>query len=138
MILSKKTRGTGSSEIDTVIGPAARVSGNLTLQGNIRIDGHIQGDITAEEAVIIIGKKGAVEGNLAAKYVFLGGRVKGNILASNSLEISASAEVEGDLKYTRLSIEEGAAVQGKFLKITPASKTEKAPAVAASNLAEKS
>jgi cytoskeletal protein CcmA (bactofilin family) len=120
MIFTRKNSGTGSQDIDTVIGPATRLEGNLNLQGNIRVDGSIRGDIAAEEAVVIIGGQGTVEGNITAKYVFLAGKVKGNITASGSLEISSSAEVEGDLKYTRISIEEGATVQGKFFKLTAA------------------
>jgi cytoskeletal protein CcmA (bactofilin family) len=53
-----------------------------------------------------------VRGNLVARSVVIGGRVKGNITAYVRLEIQSSAQVEGDLSTPALFIEEGASFEG--------------------------
>ncbi len=104
------------SKIDTIIGSSTNLKGNLLPEGTIRIDGHLQGDISGADGVIV-GKEGAIEGNITAKTVIIGGKVIGNVSASENLEISSSAEVKGDLKYSRISIEEGAIFEGTCQKI---------------------
>ena len=104
------------SKIDTIIGSSTNLKGNLLPEGTIRIDGHLQGDISGADGVIV-GKEGAIEGNITAKTVIIGGKVIGNVSASENLEISSSAEVKGDLKYSRISIEDGAIFEGTCRKI---------------------
>ena len=103
-------------KIDTIIGSSTNLKGNLLPEGTIRIDGHLQGDISGADGVIV-GKEGVIDGDIAAKTVIVGGKVTGNISASENLEISSSAEVRGDLKYSRISIEGGAILEGTCQKI---------------------
>jgi len=102
-------------EIDTIIGASTNLKGNL-LEGAIRIDGRLQGNISGADGVII-GENGVVEGNITAKTVIVGGKIIGNVTTSENFEISSSAEVRGDLKYSRISIEEGAIFEGTCQKI---------------------
>ena len=103
-------------KIDTIIGSSTNLKGNLLPDGTIRIDGHLQGDISGADGVII-GKEGVIEGNIAAGTVVIGGKVTGNISASQNLELFSSAEVRGDLKYFQISIEGGAIFEGTCQKI---------------------
>ena len=103
-------------KIDTIIGSSTNLKGNLLPEGTIRIDGHLQGDISGADGVIV-GKEGVIDGDIAAKTVIVGGKVTGNISASENLEISSSAEVRGDLKYSQISIEGGAIFEGTCQKI---------------------
>ncbi len=102
-------------KIDTIIGASTNLKGNL-LEGAIRIDGRLQGNISGADGVII-GEKGIVEGDITAKTVIVGGKIIGNVTASENLEIYSSAEVKGDLKYSRILIEEGAIFEGTCQKI---------------------
>ena len=103
-------------KIDTIIGSSTNFKGNLLPEGTIRIDGRLQGNISGADGVII-GEKGVIEGDITAGTVVVGGKVIGNVTASENLEIYSSAEIRGDLKYSRISIEEGAIFEGTCQKI---------------------
>ena len=128
-MIFRKDRESAGGEIDTYIGESTSVNGDLRLEGTLRVDGRIKGDISGEDVVVIIGRTGVVEGSIQARFVFAGGRVKGNITANQSIEVLATADIEGDLRYLRLTIEEGARVQGNFSRLPDSGTPEKRPAV---------
>ena len=97
--------------VDSIIGAEASLRGSYQSKHSIRVDGEIYGNITSEDG-IIVGPKGMVRGNLVAKSVVIGGNVKGNVNASQRLEIQTTAHVEGDLSSPSLFIEEGAVFEG--------------------------
>lgn len=135
----KRRKNKNSAEIgkiDTVIGASAELNGNIFLKGGtIRIDGHLQGNISGADG-IIVGKRGVVEGDVTAGIVLVGGRVIGNITASQNLEVLSSAEVRGDLKYCHVSIEQGAVFEGKCQR-TDENKTMRTKNNRAESLIEK-
>lgn len=101
------------SRVDTIVGSSAELNGNIFLKdkGIIRIDGHLHGDISGADS-IIIGKSGVIEGDIIAGTILVGGKVTGNISASQNLEMFSSARVKGDIKCSQLLIEEGAVFEG--------------------------
>jgi cytoskeletal protein CcmA (bactofilin family) len=116
MIFKKTESDSEAKSINTIIGPSAKFTGDIQLKGSLRVDGYLQGNISGDGVSVIIGKTGVVEGDINARIVFVGGTVKGSVRASEYLEIFSSAEVDGDLQYSKISIEEGANVQGRFIK----------------------
>jgi cytoskeletal protein CcmA (bactofilin family) len=106
------TNTTGSA--DTVIGSTVKVEGNLQCDDTILIDGKFVGTITTSKH-ITIGQDAEVEGNLKADAVYMSGTVRGNIVASNTMELSGTAQLYGDLKTDTLSVEKGAVVQGQCI-----------------------
>ena len=97
--------------VDTVIGPETSLRGSYNAKNSIRVDGEIYGNVTSEEG-IIVGEKGMVRGNIAAKTVLIGGKVKGNINAYQRIELQSTAQVEGDVTTPVFIIEEGAMFEG--------------------------
>ncbi len=97
--------------VDTVIGQEASLRGSYNSKHSIRVDGEIYGNVTSEDGVIV-GDKGMVRGNLMGKSILISGKVKGNIRASQRLEIQSSAEVEGDISAPVIVIEDGATFDG--------------------------
>ena len=77
----------------------------------MRIDGKVKGELTSSET-ITIGSGGSVEGDITAKDVILGGRVIGKLSASGKTVLERSSRLTGDLKTTRLVVEEGAVFNG--------------------------
>jgi cytoskeletal protein CcmA (bactofilin family) len=61
---------------------------------------------------VIVGAKGMVRGNLIAKSVLIGGKVKGNITAYQRLELQGTAQIEGDISTPVFVVEEGAVFEG--------------------------
>lgn len=99
-------------ELSTIIGKGTNVKGSLTVRNSLRVDGKIKGDIAASDT-IIIGKEGAVEGQVKAKHILMGGKVVGNIVASGKVFLETTASIDGDISALQLVVDEGAHFNGK-------------------------
>lgn len=100
-----------SNELN-LIGAGTIFEGKLRTPGSIRVDGRVVGEITAAQNVSI-GGSGDVEGNVSAKNVTVGGKMKGTILAQEKLVFETRSVVRGDIRASRLVIDEGALFDGK-------------------------
>jgi cytoskeletal protein CcmA (bactofilin family) len=88
--------------------------GKLRTPGSIRVDGKVVGEITATQNVSL-GNAGDIDGNVSAKNVTIGGKMKGMIFAQEKLVLEAKAVVRGDIRSARLVIDEGAVFDGKCM-----------------------
>jgi cytoskeletal protein CcmA (bactofilin family) len=107
-----KTEAT-ASELNLVAAGTV-FEGKLRTPGSIRVDGKIIGEITATQN-IAIGNSGEVEGNITAKNVTIGGKIKGLAVAQEKLVFETKAIVRGDIRAAKLVIEEGAVFDGKCM-----------------------
>jgi len=96
--------------LETIIGPESNIKGELSSKGTLRIDGSLDGNITADW--VILGETGVVNGDVAATGMIIGGRIKGNIRASEMVEIRTKGEVVGEIYTAKLTIQEGAVFDG--------------------------
>ena len=120
MNLSEKVRGAvdktapRASGVATVLSEEATIEGKISSKGNLRVEGRVEGEVFAEDTVVL-GSGGNVEGNIEARTVIIGGTVTGNVRASDKIEIQPQGTVHGDVftPYGRLVIEEGARLEGK-------------------------
>lgn len=99
-------------ELNTIVGKGTVVEGDLKVKNSLRIDGIVKGNVNTTDT-IIVGKDGEVEGRVRAKHLLLGGKVKGNIIASGRVFLESTASVFGDIKAVRLVVDEGAIFDGK-------------------------
>ncbi|MFV9504497.1 MAG: bactofilin family protein [Oscillochloridaceae bacterium umkhey_bin13] len=97
---------------ETVIGVNTRFQGSLTSEGNIRIDGSVEGDIEVL-GNLIVGETGRVIATIKAQNVHVSGAVKGEITALEQLEISPTGKVWGDITTAALHIEPGGLFRGQ-------------------------
>lgn len=97
---------------ETVIGANTSIVGTLKSDGNIRIDGTVEGDIEIL-GNLIIGETGRVIATLKAQNVHVSGAVKGEITAVEQLEISPTGKVWGDITTAALHIEPGGLFRGQ-------------------------
>jgi len=103
--------GKGSGSIETLIGKNCEVKGSLQCRGTIRVDGRVEGNVTSSEG-IIVGDNAKIKGDIEAKNVMLGGRVTGDIIAHNKLEVLPTGKLYGDIRTPRLAIAEGVVFEG--------------------------
>ena len=89
-----------------VLNSDVEIKGNMTFEG--RLDGEINTDGT-----LTLGDGAVINGNISAQSVVVRGKVNGNISAKEKIEIKAKAEVFGDIRATKLAIEEGVTFVGK-------------------------
>ena len=120
------TRDPRQARIDTLIGKAARVRGDLDYQGGLHLDGQIVGNVRADDArdsSLAVSETGSIEGNVQVPNVVLQGSVKGDIHARERLVLGATARVEGDVYYGVIEMTVGAQIIGKLVRLSPESGT---------------
>jgi cytoskeletal protein CcmA (bactofilin family) len=120
----------GTEAFQTLIGRNANMEGRITFSDGIRIDGRITGDISVERGAsgsIAIGPDAQVQGNISAQRVLIAGTVIGDIHASQSVHLLASARVTGDIAYAQLSISPGAQVNGTLHDVARSGETAERP-----------
>ena len=92
-----------SGRIDTLIGAKARVDGNIHFTGGLRIDGVVKGAVVAEDVgTVILSENASVEGEIRAGHAVINGKVVGPIHGTESVELQAKANVNGDVHYKSL------------------------------------
>lgn len=98
-----------TSTVPSIISPDLAITGDLNSHGDVQIDGHVKGDVTAD--TLTIGEHGTVHGSIKADKVRVCGKVFGQIEGA-AVTLAASARVEGDVLHERLEIEPGAHLEG--------------------------
>ncbi|MGA3174603.1 MAG: polymer-forming cytoskeletal protein [Syntrophorhabdales bacterium] len=96
--------------LEVILGPECRVVGTLSSPGVVRIDGNVEGNITADW--LIIGETGYVKGDTLSRGIIVSGRLEGNIRSNETVEIGSKGIVNGDIYTTKLSIYQGACFDG--------------------------
>ena len=111
--------GTGAKN---VLSSDVEIKGNLKFTGELTFEGKIDGEIQTE-GTLNLGDSASVNGNINAQIVVVRGKVNGNIVAKEKIEIKTKAELFGDIRASKLSVEEGVTFVGKAEvnpnKVTP-------------------
>ena len=95
----------------SIIAAGMRIIGDVETNGTIKIDGRVEGSVLGARQVML-GRNGAVHGNLHAGEVVIGGVVDGAIVANDRLELQGSAVVNGDIDTKSIVVLEGARING--------------------------
>lgn len=95
----------------TIIGSGVTLTGDITSNADIRIDGHVQGNVVSKSR-ILIGAEGIVEGNVESQQADILGRVKGNIKTEDILNIRGNAHLTGDIFAGKLQVEPSVTFNG--------------------------
>jgi cytoskeletal protein CcmA (bactofilin family) len=108
---SARTAPVASSEPHAHLDSGSRISGKLHFEGPVRIDGQVEGEITAKQG-LIVGESAIVTAQIKGSSIVVAGKVSGDITASQRIEIRPSAKVLGNLASPVLVIQEGALFEG--------------------------
>jgi len=95
--------------VPSIISVDLSVQGNLASNGEIQVDGNVQGDIKCK--ALIVGTKGSVSGEVTAQTVRIHGAIRGEVKA-NSVFLASTARMSGDIEHESLAIEPGAFMEG--------------------------
>ncbi|MHA7820581.1 MAG: bactofilin family protein [Erythrobacter sp.] len=106
----------------SVIGADVSIKGDVSASVDLHVDGKIEGDIKC--ASLVQGEGSTINGGVMADTARMSGKVVGSITAKE-LVILKSAQIEGDVHYDALTIEQGAQVDGRF---APNARRQSAPA----------
>lgn len=102
--------------INTIIGKGSSITGNLRINGFVRLDGDINGNLETD-GNIIIGDGARIKGDVKAKAVIVGGIVLGNILAQESIKLLSNSAVLGDIISRKVQVEDKATFHGRCISI---------------------
>jgi cytoskeletal protein CcmA (bactofilin family) len=108
----------------SVIGADVRIVGNIFTQGEMQIDGQVEGDIACHR--LLVGEGARITGEVTAETVQVHGELNGRINAG-SVMIAKSAKVTGDVIQDSLEIEAGASMEGRLVRRTGAVKALEGP-----------
>ena len=100
-------------EAETIIGPSVKVKGNFHGQGNIIIEGQVEGSVKTDK-YLLVGEKAEITASIEVGEAKIAGIVTGNISVKGYLEIAATAKINGDVNAYEISIEKGGVVNGKL------------------------
>lgn len=106
------------SKIETLIGNTIVIRGDLIFSGGLHIDGKIIGNVIAEDgsnSMMILSDHGSIEGEVRVPYVVLNGEVIGDVYATERVELSAKAQVKGNVFYNLLEMALGSQVNGNLV-----------------------
>ena len=103
------------------------IKGSIKFQNELTVDGKVEGEITSA-GILTVGENSEIKGEIKTKSVTVYGKVQGNITVDERCELKARATLFGDLKATRLVIEEGATFVGKS-EVTPNKVAMKQPEI---------
>jgi len=116
-----------------LIGKSFVIKGQVSCDGDLYIDGQVEGSVDPKGNRLTIGPEGRLKANVTARAVVVQGKLEGNIQASERVDLKQSAVVVGDIVTERISIEHGACIKGRIeVSGGEASKDKSANAAASS------
>jgi cytoskeletal protein CcmA (bactofilin family) len=102
-----------SSNAVACLSQGIRIKGEITGSEDLFIDGNVEGKVTFRNAVLTVGPNASVKGDIDAREIVIRGRVEGKLEGSDRVQIWNTAKVNGDIRSSRIAIEDGAEFRGK-------------------------
>jgi cytoskeletal protein CcmA (bactofilin family) len=115
-----------------LIGKSFVIKGQVSCDGDLYIDGQVEGSVDPKGNRLTIGPDGRLKANVTARAVVVLGRLEGNIQASERVDLKQSAIVVGDIVTQSITIESGAHIKGSIEVHGESSKEKSASATASS------
>ena len=119
MFGNEKVKGRGAAGVETLIGPRVVIRGDVTFSGGLYVEGSVHGAVAADEgeaaAVLTISEHGLIEGEVRAPHVIVNGQLRGDVYASERIELAANARVHGNIYYKVVEMAAGAMITGRLI-----------------------
>ncbi|GMU25222.1 polymer-forming cytoskeletal protein [Patescibacteria group bacterium] len=108
----------------TVIAHGVKVEGDFKSQGDVVIEGEVQGSVTTA-GTLTVGTEAFIKADIQADDIIVSGTVEGNLTVEKQAVLHSSAKVKGDLTAERITVESGAVVDGRVQVGLPSKKAVK-------------
>ena len=112
-----------NSAEQATIGKSLVIKGEVSGSESLYIDGRVEGSIDLAGNRVSVGRNGVVAANISAREIVVLGKVRGNLLASDRVDIRSEGSLTGDVVAQRISIEDGAFFKGGIDIRKPGQKT---------------
>lgn len=100
----------GSTELN-FFGSGTRVEGTVRSDNSVRIDGTLKGKLICKNT-LTVGVNGVIEGEVEAQNAIVGGKINGKVKVAEKLVLESKSKLIGELKASKLIIDEGAVFEG--------------------------
>lgn len=111
MGLKIKDSHSDSNELN-FIGAGTYLEGNIETKGSLRIDGKVKGTVKSGDT-LTVGSSGEIIGEVYVKNAIVGGKIEGNVNIEQKLVLESTSSLSGNLRTSKLIIDEGAFFSGK-------------------------
>ncbi|MEE8612886.1 MAG: polymer-forming cytoskeletal protein [Nitrospirales bacterium] len=101
----------GNHDVSAFVGEGVEFKGVISYQGTIRIDGQLEGEIHTD-GVLLVGRGAVISAKVEAGTIVCQGRIVGDIVAREKIQLLAPGVLDGSLKTPSLSMEEGVIFNG--------------------------
>ena len=119
MFGSNKSNRDGHLVVDALIGAQVVIRGDVEFSGGLYVEGRIHGKVIAQDAAsaanLTLAENGVVEGEIRAQVVVISGRMDGDVHASERVELTPSARVNGNVHYQVVEMSAGAQLNGRLI-----------------------
>lgn len=124
------SRATAQAADQASISKGLFIKGEITGSESLFIDGKVEGSINLNGNRVTVGRNGQVAASITAREVVVLGKVRGNVTATDRVDIRAEGALTGDVAAARISIEDGAFFKGGIDIRKPDAKPAATPAAA--------
>jgi len=97
--------------LQATLGKGSHVEGKLRFEGSVRIDGQVDGEIEAQDSVIV-GETAVINAQIKAGTIVVKGKITGDVIASRRVELQAPGRLVGNITTPSLVIHEGVVFEG--------------------------
>jgi len=105
-------RAAEASTTSAFLGKGSRVTGKLVFEGTVRLEGQVEGEITAQDT-LVVGETAVINAQINGTSIVVHGTIKGDVTARKRLEIHAPGKVYGNISVPSLVIHEGVVFEGQ-------------------------
>jgi cytoskeletal protein CcmA (bactofilin family) len=119
-----------SMRIDTLLGKAANLQGDLEFAGGLHLDGRINGNVrssAADGGALSVSESGFIEGRVEVTNIVMNGTVNGDMIARERLVLGEKARVNGNVHYGVIEMASGAVITGKLIPLNSDGNSAAAP-----------
>ena len=112
------------NKIDSLSGAGTKVNGDMHFSGGLRVDGQIDGNVTAnpgKPSTLVLSEHARVDGAINVTHLVVNGVVTGPVHAAEYLELQSKAKLIGDVHYKTLEIQLGAIIEGRLIHLSESS-----------------
>jgi len=116
---NKKLKEISTTNVSTIIGDGTVIQGDVIFAGGLHIDGKVVGNVSAsseEMATLTLSKMGSIHGNVDVPIIVIDGEVKGDVGASDRVQLLENSRITGNVAYNLIEMSVGAEVNGQLLK----------------------
>ena len=105
---------TTRSRTAATIGPSIQISGDVTGNEDVRIEGRVEGTVNLSDNVLTVGKEGQINATVNARIIFVEGKVEGDLNGDEQIVVQASGNVRGNIVSPRVTLEDGCKFKGSI------------------------